>query len=240
MTTSVLIIAHNEERDIKRCIESVLNQTQKPDEVVLIAHNCTDATETIARTFPVSVVSFNGPEGIPYARIKGFEVVKGDIVACIDGDAFADRTWLHHLTAPLLKNKQTTLVAGYTIITNSGWSRVTSWWQFVVNRKIFKSKQHRFAWGSNVACRKADYEKVGGLTPILSLKENLGLHFYAVDVYLSLALQQLGTMHVAITAKVFTTLPSWKLDPRTAPIKEWKEDNQALFNHFHNMSHHRD
>lgn len=48
MKTSILIIAHNEEKHIRECIESILSQTQEADEIVLIAHNCTDNTVKIA------------------------------------------------------------------------------------------------------------------------------------------------------------------------------------------------
>ncbi len=71
MKISVLIIAHNEEKYIAQCVESVLNQTKRPDEIVLLAHNCTDKTLEIARSFPITVVPFNGVTGIINARLEG-------------------------------------------------------------------------------------------------------------------------------------------------------------------------
>ncbi len=232
MKISILVIAHNEETCIALCIESLLKQTQKPDEIVLIAHNCTDQTEEIARRFPIRIVSLKGPEGIPYARIKGFEEVSGDIIACIDGDAWAKKSWLVNITRPLIRNPYVTLVTGYAILINNFFGRFSSFWQFVINRKLLNKKSHRFAWGSNFACRKVDYEAVGGIAPILQLKEKLNLHFWAEDVYLSLALLNIGVMYTAIDAKIYTTIPKWKLNPKTAPIKEWYEDNKALFTYF--------
>lgn len=234
MKTSVLIIAHNEEAHIERCIASVLDQTQKPDEIVLIAHNCTDQTVSIAQRYPIEVVEYRGPEGVPYARIKGFEEVQGDIVACIDGDSVADKYWLSRLTAPLVRNPAVTIVAGYVVITNSVFSRLTSFWQFICNRKLLGNKKHLFAWGSNFACRKSDYEKVGGIGPIIKLRETLSLHFWAEDFYISLALMQVGQIYVALRAKTYTQLPEWKLDLATAPIKQWREDNKTLLTYFKN------
>lgn len=235
MKTSVLVIAHNEEKYIERCIQSVLDQTQKPDEIVLIAHNCSDRTEILAANFPaIRVVSYKGPEGVPYARIKGFEEVTGDIVACIDGDSVADRQWLFQLTAPLVHNPTITIVAGYVVITNSVFSRLTSLWQFMANRKLFRTTTHLFAWGSNFACRKVDYERVGGIAPVIKLRETLPLHFWAEDLYISLALMQVGQIYVALRAKTYTQLPEWKLDLATAPIKQWREDNENLLTYFKN------
>lgn len=232
MKTSVLIIAHNEEQHIEQCITSVLNQTQKPDEIVLIAHNCSDQTVLIAQKYPVEVVEYYGPEGVPYARIKGFEKVQGDIVACIDGDSVADRKWLSQLIKPLVRNPAVTIVAGYVVITNSVFSRLTSLWQFMANRKLFRTTTHLFAWGSNFACRKVDYERVGGIAPVIKLRQTLPLHFWAEDLYISLALMQVGQIYIALRAKTYTQLPRWKLQLSTAPIRKWRQDNRTLLKYF--------
>ena len=51
MKISVLIIAHNEEAHIAECLDSIMGQTTRADEVLLIAHNCTDTTVEIARQY---------------------------------------------------------------------------------------------------------------------------------------------------------------------------------------------
>lgn len=48
---SVLVIAHNEEAHIAECIDSILSQSQKPDEIVLVVHNSTDWTLEIAQKY---------------------------------------------------------------------------------------------------------------------------------------------------------------------------------------------
>jgi biofilm PGA synthesis N-glycosyltransferase PgaC len=47
----VLIPAHNEEDSIGNVLNALLTQTRVPDRIVLIADNCTDKTEAIARRF---------------------------------------------------------------------------------------------------------------------------------------------------------------------------------------------
>lgn len=234
MKTSILVIAHNEEKYIAKCIESLLDQTQKADEIVLIAHNCIDQTENVASKYPIKVVSLNGPGGIPHARIRGFEEVSGDIVACLDGDSVANRKWLANIIAPLLRDENVTIVAGYVILTNNLFSRLASFFQFMIMRKLLRKKAYLFAWGSNFACRKVDYEKIGGFAPILELKKSLRLNFWAEDVYISLALMEKGRMFFALDAITLTEIPDWKINPSTAPLKEWQEDNSTLFNYFKN------
>ena len=233
MKTSLLIIAHNEENHIAQCIRSVLRQTTQPDEIVVICHNCTDATTSISRSFgTVKTVEYSGPEGVPYARIRGFEEVTGDIVACLDGDSIASPVWFNNIIKPLIKNKDVTLVAGYVILTNNLFARLASFWQFVFLRKLLRRKQNSFAWGSNFACRKNDYNKVGGIRPLIGLKENLKLNFWAEDFYISLVLMQIGNIVFKLNAKTYTQIPDWKINLKTAPLKEWQEDNRALLRYF--------
>ncbi|HRH31099.1 MAG TPA: glycosyltransferase family 2 protein [Candidatus Paceibacterota bacterium] len=234
MKTSVLIVAHNEEKIIGKCLASVFEQTMKPDEVVVIVHNASDRTFEIANSFAaehnVKVIDYKGPDGVPFARIKGFEIVSGGIIACLDGDSIAEKNWLKNLTAPLADPK-VSIVGGYAILTNNMWSHFVSFWQFRILRAT-KQKMNYFAWGSNFACRKADYEKVGGFTPIIGLKETLPLYFWAEDFYISLALMKIGKIRFATNARSYTKLPSWKLNIFTAPNNKWYHDNRKLTEYF--------
>jgi len=45
----VVIPAHNEERDLEHCIETILSQTRVPDRIAVVLDNCTDGTEDVAR-----------------------------------------------------------------------------------------------------------------------------------------------------------------------------------------------
>jgi glycosyltransferase involved in cell wall biosynthesis len=230
---SVAIIAHNEEKNIARCVESVLKQGMTPDEIVVVCHNCTDATVSIVQSYTgVRCVDYRGPEGVPYARMKAFSEVNGDIVACLDGDSTAHAKWLNNISKPLIEDQSISLVAGYVILTNGLFARLTSVWQFVIFKKIFRVKINCFAWGSNFACRTSDYEKVGGMEPLIGLRQSLGLHFWAEDFYISLALMQIGKIYFALNAKTYTQIPDWKINLTTAPLKEWGEDNRALLSYF--------
>lgn len=51
----VLIAAHNEEQSIGATLESLAQQTRRPDEVVVVADRCTDGTVEIALSFGAKV-----------------------------------------------------------------------------------------------------------------------------------------------------------------------------------------
>lgn len=237
MKTSVVIIAHNEEKDIEKCIRSIFTQTKQPDEIILVAHNCTDRTVEIASQFQqLKVVEFNGPVGQPFARIKGFEEAQGDIIACIDGDAYAHLKWLERVTKPLIENQKITIVGGRLVMDRNLFWRCSALLQFFIRRKLFNFGLGQFASGANFACRKFDYLHVGGVEPILELKEKLSLYFWAEDYYLSQALRTIGKLHIALGAVVYTNM-SEEQSSLSAQIdlqKKWYHDNRAITNYFRN------
>lgn len=84
---SVVIPAHDDERYVAEAIESVLGQTHREVEVIVVDDGSTDATASIARGFgePVRcVVQANA--GPSVARNRGLELARGEYVAFLDAD----------------------------------------------------------------------------------------------------------------------------------------------------------
>ncbi len=235
MKISVTVIAHNEELWIERCLSSLMNQTRPPDEIILVAHNCTDNTVTLAKKFlSVTIAELSEEVGPSYARTKAIESCTGDVVCCTDGDCWVDKHWVKNISDQLLKRKDISVVGGYTKIQNNLFWKFSCWWQFVINRKLLNKKGHRFAWGSNFAFRKRDYDVVGGLSPLFSLRKELNLNYDPDDLYLSLTLQKKGTIFFALNAVVYTFMPPEKASIRAQKIivSKQKEDNKKLFTYF--------
>jgi len=237
MKISVLIIAHNEEKYIAKCIESILHQSRKADEIVLIAHNSTDKTVDIATKYPfVRGVEYNGPAGQPYARMKGFEEVSGDYICSIDGDAYANKHWINRIVTPLYKNADISIVGGRVSMNNNWLLKLGMLIQFVWRRKLIKDPLAQFASGANWACRLEDYKKVGGLEPVLKLIPDLELYFPAEDFYISQALRTIGKLHIVLNAVVNTNFSPEQssLKAQMELIPKWAHDNQAILDYFKN------
>ena len=60
---TVLIPAHNEERIIGQCIESLLSQSYKYINIIISCDNCTDNTVIISKTYPVAVYETKNNKG---------------------------------------------------------------------------------------------------------------------------------------------------------------------------------
>lgn len=205
--TSVLIVAHNEEENIGRCLESLGKQTLMPDEVVLIAHNCTDNTAAIARQYNVRVVEYIGPKGAIYARIKGFEEVTGDIVACIDADSKANTNWLRGLVE-VLRDEHVSIVGSVVLVDGTMTRRFGSFRVYYLHYpfyRIFGFPKFLDVWGAGFAIRAKDYKALGGLEPFFALHERLEFKntYWPDDFYLTLAFAKRGKVRIAHTSMVF-------------------------------------
>lgn len=93
MKVSVVIPAYNEEKYIHACLTSLENQVEKPDEIILVDNNCTDNTVKIAKRFGVRIVG-EKRQGITYARNRGFNEAKYEIIARCDADAILVKDWV--------------------------------------------------------------------------------------------------------------------------------------------------
>ena len=93
MKASVVIPAHNEEKNIADTIRAVLAQDYHNYEVIVVNNASIDATETIARSFPVTVVN-EKRKGLLWAREAGRVAASGDIIINIDADCLPEKDWL--------------------------------------------------------------------------------------------------------------------------------------------------
>ncbi len=90
VTISVIIPTYNAEKYIKRCLESVFQQTYKNYEVIVVDDGSSDATKNVLKNFAegnrrLSVYSMTH-SGVSAARNKGLEVACGEYIAFVDAD----------------------------------------------------------------------------------------------------------------------------------------------------------
>jgi glycosyltransferase involved in cell wall biosynthesis len=200
MKTSVIIIAHNEEKHIEKCIDSVLAQTQKPDEVVLVAHNCTDKTIEVAQKYPIVVIPFEGKRGTVYARMKGLDSVSGEVILCIDGDSTAEKNWISEMV-PLLKRD--VVLAGSWVKLSGG--IYYSFSNFFNKRSCLKrDNATHWIWGASFAFLGRDKEKVReAFLKSIEISEKINLNLNPDDYILALYMKRYGSL--MITNKTFVT-----------------------------------
>lgn len=90
---SIVIPAHNEERDISKCIEACLAQNYPDFEIIVVDNVSIDKTFEIASKYPIKVIK-ESRKGTLWARQCGMDNSMGEIVATIDSDCIPDKNWI--------------------------------------------------------------------------------------------------------------------------------------------------
>ena len=90
---SVIIPFHNVESYIEQCLDSVLNQTLKDIEVILIDDASDDNSTSIAEKYEkndkrIKVLKLSERKGQGYARNRAIEIAKGEYIGFVDSDDF--------------------------------------------------------------------------------------------------------------------------------------------------------
>lgn len=94
---SLVIPAYNEEHYLKECLEAIKRQTVRPYEVIVVDNNSTDKTAEIARSFPFVKLLSEKRQGVVFARDRGFNAAKGEIIGRIDVDTILPADWVQNV-----------------------------------------------------------------------------------------------------------------------------------------------
>ena len=106
-TCSVIVCTHAVERlsQVRKCVHSVRGGTHLPEELFVVVDGNHALRETLADEFGpcVSVLDSDG-HGVSAARNTALQRASGEVIACIDDDAWAEPDWLAELLAPFDNN----------------------------------------------------------------------------------------------------------------------------------------
>lgn len=87
MDISVIIPTYNRKNTLPRAVESVLNQTYKPVEIIIVDDGSTDGTkEWFSEMYPLVHYIYQVNSGVSLARNTGINSARGDWIALLDSD----------------------------------------------------------------------------------------------------------------------------------------------------------
>lgn len=89
MQVSVIIPAYNREKTIVKCLDSVINQTYRPFEVIVVDDASNDNTVKLVEEYPsdiVKIIKCSNNGGAQVARNIGIKAASGDWIAFQDSD----------------------------------------------------------------------------------------------------------------------------------------------------------
>ena len=114
---SVIVPIYNVSQYLKQCVDSILNQSYKNLEVILVDDGSTDNSGVICDQYAqmdnrvVVIHKENG--GLSDARNAGLEVAKGEYIGFVDSDDFVDLSMYETLVEILEKNQADIAIANW-------------------------------------------------------------------------------------------------------------------------------
>lgn len=114
---SIIVPVFNVEKYLQRCMDSLLNQTLKDIEIIMVddesPDNCPQLCEDYRAKYPNVKVVHKKNGGLGYARNSGLEICEGEYVAFIDSDDFVDIHMFEDLYDYAHKNRLDACFCGY-------------------------------------------------------------------------------------------------------------------------------
>lgn len=114
---SVIVPVYNVEKLLPRCINSIINQSLKNIEIILINDGSTDNSGRVCKDFAkldkrIKVIhQQNG--GLSDARNAGLDVAKGNFIAFVDSDDFIHENMYEILLRTMIENDCEVVESGY-------------------------------------------------------------------------------------------------------------------------------
>ena len=114
---SIIVPVYNVEKYLDRCIDSIINQTYKNIEIILVDDGSTDQSSIICDKYSKldkrikTIHKKNG--GLSSARNTGLDIAKGNLLGFVDGDDYIDSNMIEELYKNIIKTKADIVICNF-------------------------------------------------------------------------------------------------------------------------------
>jgi glucosyl-dolichyl phosphate glucuronosyltransferase len=171
-TVSVVIASYTEARwdGLTAAVRSALQQDRPPLEVIVAVDHSPSLLERVRRELPeVRAIANTGAPGASGTRNAGASVAEGAVVAFLDDDTRASRTWLADLVRGLDEVPGAVGVGGRVSASWAAgvaprWFPATFLWAVGASYEGMPGERSavRNVWSENMAVWREDFARVGG------------------------------------------------------------------------------
>ena len=121
---SIIIPIYNVEKYLEKCLDSILNQTYKNLEIILIDDGSTDNSPNICNSYcekdkRIKIIHKNN-EGVSSARNKGIELSTGKYIVFIDSDDYVSNEHIEVLYDCIISNNVDLVISNLIDISEDG------------------------------------------------------------------------------------------------------------------------
>lgn len=112
---SVIVPIYNAEKYLKKCIDSLISQTKKEIEFILVNDGSTDSSESIIKNYSDKRIKYfkNKNQGIGKTRNFGIEKSTGKYIMFLDSDDYLDKNACKYLFDKIEKEKLDIVVCDF-------------------------------------------------------------------------------------------------------------------------------
>lgn len=193
---SIIICTYNRDKFIEDALKALVQQTLSPSdyEVIVVNNNCTDQTTEIVNAFienhPNIAIRqiFESNQGLSFARNKGLQEAKYDVVSYIDDDGIAEPKYLEKIVRYFEEHPEVVGIGGKVIpiyeVEEPAW--YNPFLRMMVTAidfgdKTFKCKGKKYPAGCSMTYRKQLLLETGGFNNALKWRADDKYIFHQVS-----------------------------------------------------------
>lgn len=114
---SVILPVYNVEKYVENCLNSIINQTYKNLEIIIVDDKSTDNSRSICAKYltdsRVTLKLHEVNKGLSGARNTGLAIATGKYVVFIDSDDYIESDMIYNLYSCAVQNQADTVIGGY-------------------------------------------------------------------------------------------------------------------------------
>lgn len=119
---SILIPVYNTEKYLRKCLDSVVNQSLQDIEIIITNDGSKDGSQNIIEEYANKdkriKYSIQENRGLGATRNKGLELAKGEYIAFLDSDDWVDKNYYRTMYEMAIKENSDLVISSYCIENN--------------------------------------------------------------------------------------------------------------------------
>ena len=140
-SVSIIVPAHNEEKVIERCIESLLEIDYPKKEIIVVDDGSSDKTYWLAKKYArrgVKVIRRRRAGGKSVALNTGMLLAKGEIIVTCDADSIISRTALRAIVKRFRDPTVTAVAGNVKVLNRTNLVTKCQALEYIVNENIYR------------------------------------------------------------------------------------------------------
>ena len=178
MKVSVVIPVFNEQGYISSCLDSLIKQTVKPDEIIICDNGSTDSSVKIIKSYqqllPIKIVT-EKHKGICYAMEKAWRSSSGDLILRTDADCILPDNWVDKFISFYLRDpKLSACGGGFRASDGSLFIRLITPLAVTIDHcSLHLFQGSRFLFAANFSIKRSVLEKINGYKSSQKIPDDL-------------------------------------------------------------------